>query len=163
VLRHAGLRCGCWLVEGCRVESAWRTVELSGFPTLGKNRGNRGTCVGRSGITTVSECYPAPMPSRYCRECHIAVPAAEFRAHRDRHWSAKSARPGSTSEWREKRARIIERDGGRCTRCGTTADLEVHHIDGDWKNNREENLETRCLDCNPRGRPTHKSGTLVTS
>lgn len=30
--------------------------------------------------------------------------------------------------WRTQRARVINRDGGACTYCGTTERLEVHHL-----------------------------------
>ncbi len=37
-------------------------------------------------------------------------------------------RNGSTRAWRTVRATVLARDHHRCTRCGTTEQLEVHHL-----------------------------------
>lgn len=51
--------------------------------------------------------------------------------------------------------------GGKCVRCGSTKSLEIHHIDGNPKNNSLDNIELRCRSCHPRGpRPNPK---LLTS
>lgn len=48
--------------------------------------------------------------------------------------SAHQLRSGSTRAWREKRERILARDGYRCTwvtdtgRCTSTSDLHVDHL-----------------------------------
>lgn len=60
-------------------------------------------------------------------------------------------RHGSPPGWRQLRQTIIERDNGRCVYCGSTTNLEVHHIDGNPKNDDPSNLETRCRKHNPRG------------
>lgn len=64
--------------------------------------------------------------------------------------------------WRAVREKAIQRDGGECSRCGTTRrehrnkhdhDLHVHHITplrqiGDYsKANKLENLRTLCFRC----------------
>jgi 5-methylcytosine-specific restriction endonuclease McrA len=38
-------------------------------------------------------------------------------------------------------------DGRRCTVCGATEDLEVHHRDGDPSNDALDNLRSLCPDC----------------
>jgi hypothetical protein len=65
----------------------------------------------------------------------------EHRYHRP------NGRDGTDAAWRKARARAIRRDGGRCTRCRSTGPLEVHHLDGDWRNNQPENLESLCRPC----------------
>ena len=50
---------------------------------------------------------------------------------------------------------LIEKSGHQCTRCGwaeinpTTGKIpiQIHHIDGDWSNNAEENLTLLCPNC----------------
>jgi len=44
----------------------------------------------------------------------------------------------------------MARDRYACRKCGATDDLEVHHVDGDWRNNELGNLITLCHDCHPR-------------
>lgn len=51
-----------------------------------------------------------------------------------------------------KREAILERDGRKCTQCGATTKLIVHHKDGngrgsDSPNNDDENLTTLCRAC----------------
>lgn len=53
------------------------------------------------------------------------------------------AEGGSEGRW-------AARDGA-CVVCGTTQRLEVHHVDGNPKNDRLSNLEVRCAKHNPRG------------
>ena len=42
---------------------------------------------------------------------------------------------------------ILERDNKKCCLCGSDSDLEVHHIDGNFKNNSKINLITLCKKC----------------
>ena len=53
-----------------------------------------------------------------------------------------------------QRKRILERDGHRCVWCGVGTEyngkpltLQVDHIDGNRKNNSDENLRTMCPNC----------------
>jgi len=56
-------------------------------------------------------------------------------------------------EWTEElRYRIRERDGHRCTECGTGKSLCVHHIDYNKQNCDEKNLITLCPHCHMRVR-----------
>lgn len=77
----------------------------------------------------------------------MAVPAAEYARHRREHH-----RPGSTYAWRKTREVVLDRDHHRCQYpgCGATEDLEIHHVDGNWRNNRLENLQTLCIAHHPR-------------
>jgi 5-methylcytosine-specific restriction endonuclease McrA len=58
--------------------------------------------------------------------------------------------------WRELRESVLERDGRRCVKCGSTDRVEVNHIipfrrfDSHVEANRPENLETLCLPCHRR-------------
>jgi 5-methylcytosine-specific restriction endonuclease McrA len=92
------------------------------------------------------------MPHRQCKVCRQVVPASEFRAHRERHRHDRRERPGTTAKWRRLRQLILARDGNLCVLCGSSEELEVDHIDGDWRNDDPRNLRTVCFDCNPRGR-----------
>lgn len=51
--------------------------------------------------------------------------------------------------WKRVRARILDRDDYRCVYCGytSTTGLEVNHISGNSRDDREENLETVCALC----------------
>lgn len=49
--------------------------------------------------------------------------------------------------YRQIRNRIIQRDGGRCQKCGATKNLVIHHLDGDDNNNAFPNLITLCNEC----------------
>jgi hypothetical protein len=52
--------------------------------------------------------------------------------------------------WKDLRARILQRDGSRCTLCGSEDHLHVHHIDQDRTNDLPENLVTLCEICHAR-------------
>jgi len=45
------------------------------------------------------------------------------------------------------REKCLQEKGEKCSECGATEDIEVHHIDGDRWNNRLENLIPLCHDC----------------
>jgi hypothetical protein len=62
-----------------------------------------------------------------------------------------SGRNGSTRAWRGIRESVLRRDRYACVVCGDTANLEVDHIDGDFRNNDPANLRTVCFEHNPRG------------
>jgi 5-methylcytosine-specific restriction endonuclease McrA len=86
------------------------------------------------------------MPHHYCETCSQVIPDAEWQAHWRAHADARSIRQGSTSSWRTTRKQIIARDKGRCSVCLATTELEVHHVDGDWRNDDPSNLTTLCHD-----------------
>lgn len=91
---------------------------------------------------------------RLCSYCKVLVEAKGYDQHMQRHRFQQRERPGSTRAWRKLRQRVLERDGHRCRACGATSRLEIHHISGDWSDNRPENLITVCFDHNPRGPTT---------
>lgn len=66
-----------------------------------------------------------------------------------------------TDEWREKRRRILERDGYKCRNCGVKSGLEVHHrqyhihkrtgfYKKPWQYD-DHNLTTLCARCHQAG------------
>lgn len=84
------------------------------------------------------------MASRFCPYCRQVIPAAEFARHRATvHLHRRTSK-------RLKRM-VLARDRHRCTVCGATAPLEIHHLNEDPTDDRPENLETRCRAHNPRG------------
>jgi hypothetical protein len=54
-----------------------------------------------------------------------------------------------TPGWKETRLVVLERDAYTCQGCGfmSPAWMEVHHADGDYKNNSVDNLVTLCPFC----------------
>ena len=87
------------------------------------------------------------MPGSFCTICHRRIAkGSRCRLH--------SARSPSNRTWHEPgatrtRLRVLERDDFKCVRCGSTWDLQVHHIIGAAEGGRTvmENLETLCHDC----------------
>ena len=82
-------------------------------------------------------------------------------AHLQSHSDRRRPRKGTTGAWRAARKQALDRDGHRCTSCfapESIAKLEVHHIDGNWMNNRLENLATLCEDCHADLRSKRPSG-----
>jgi hypothetical protein len=37
--------------------------------------------------------------------------------------------------------------GSACECCGTTSDLQAHHVNEDWTDNRPQNIQTLCIFC----------------
>jgi 5-methylcytosine-specific restriction endonuclease McrA len=63
------------------------------------------------------------------------------------------------------RAATLERDGGKCRKCGTSDTLHVHHIDGwgmgfarELRNNSLDNLITLCKVCHARAHAFNEHG-----
>ena len=64
---------------------------------------------------------------------------------------------------------MFEKHDFKCEKCGWNeineysglVPLEIHHIDGDFKNNREENLQVLCPNCHsltPNYKSLNKNG-----
>jgi len=91
--------------------------------------------------------YALPGRSR-CAEHEAAHEAARRRD------PFVTGRRGSTPEQRHARSAALARDRHRCRDCGRTARqlrrgeaLEVHHVDGDARNDAPHNLRTLCTSC----------------
>ncbi|MGH2924728.1 MAG: HNH endonuclease [Solirubrobacterales bacterium] len=91
------------------------------------------------------------MPKRPCLVCGQLANGSYCDRHRPKRLNQREH--GKT--WKSLRARALLRDGGRCVVCGTTRQLEAHHVVPVAKGGRDElvNLETRCEDCH---RATHR-------
>lgn len=65
---------------------------------------------------------------------------------------------GERWDWMAVRARVIQRDGGKCRQCGRTENLQVDHIRPVAKGGVTtlSNLWTLCALCHSK-RPGHKS------
>ena len=91
------------------------------------------------------------------RFCSRVCNGAYGRERRIAQWLAgeldASRRDGNLSSW--ARTYLLNEAGHACTQCGWSVPnpvlgvpiLTVNHIDGDWKNNRRENLEVLCYNC----------------
>ncbi len=53
----------------------------------------------------------------------------------------------SSSPKVSSRLKKVKMLGGKCRACGSTLNLEIHHIDRNRKNNDFENLQLFCRDC----------------
>ena len=86
------------------------------------------------------------MPFRLCPTCGTFIETgAAWNKHRQSHVGRKpNGRYGSTRQWRNIRTQVLNRDANRCCMCGSTYRLQVHHIDGDYRNNELDNLVTVC-------------------
>lgn len=78
----------------------------------------------------------------------VRAPAVRCVKHEKEH-AVKSENTGQNGVRRDQRLRrkVIARDGGMCVVCQYSEALEVHHIDGNPRNNAMTNLETRCQTC----------------
>jgi group II intron reverse transcriptase/maturase len=59
-------------------------------------------------------------------------------------WDGTTSR--SKAEWWETRAKVLQRDGNHCFQCGSTEELEVHHLKP-MGGNDLDNLLTLCQTC----------------
>jgi len=120
----------------------------------------------------VSLYYPSQMNIRYKRYVHRPNPyldpskPVELPYHLDpypgkREWDGSNSQYGEG--WTERLEEIRRRDGNRCTLCGSTDRVEVHHI-RKHKGKREHNLTKMvalCASChrkarNPRSETSRK-------
>ena len=98
------------------------------------------------------------MPGSFCTICRKRIEKGS-RCKRHRILSASSRswhEPGA----QQVRARVLDRDGGRCVRCGATEGLEVHHLvaAADGGPTTPANLVVLCLDCHLRAEAEKRTG-----
>jgi hypothetical protein len=103
------------------------------------------------------------MASRFCRHCRKLVPSNQWIAHRQacyrRANPSPRARHSSSAAWKRLRLAILERDRWTCQAVGCYEPAsEVHHIDGDWRNDSPSNLISVCSAHNPRGARAGSAG-----
>lgn len=98
-------------------------------------------------------------PKRPCRHSgcpELVIGGGYCDKHKRQLQKERDARRGSSSvrgygsHWRKVRQRILQAEP-LCRRCAVQGILEpaehVHHIDGDPRNNRADNLEPLCARC----------------
>jgi len=107
----------------------------------------RKRAVGSRGVQetpTLAEALESlPEPTRPLKPLAPAfIPPGLWRSGADRSLLASAG-------WRRTRERILERDGHRCVYCDhhQGRGLEVNHISGNSRDDREHNLETVCALC----------------
>lgn len=94
-------------------------------------------------------------------------------------WRTASGRGRDLEEWGEVRLRILSRDRYTCCACGfrsrgdekappwtlrRSGYLEIHHINDDHEDNRDDNLATLCPLCHAvfsLGLTAHRGGVLI--
>lgn len=90
-------------------------------------------------------------PSFLCKRCGAITtnPVRLCKKHRYLHHSKPESKPYHTKEWQEVR-QIKLAANPLCELCEldqlTTPATHVHHIDGNPKNNKQENLQSLCYD-----------------
>lgn len=90
-------------------------------------------------------------------EAYITQPISEVDAPiEEETWLGQSSR----SAWHEARYPILERDGYQCQECGSTQDLDVHHIQArkDGGDDSPENLITLCKGCHAKTKSWGRKG-----
>jgi 5-methylcytosine-specific restriction endonuclease McrA len=75
-----------------------------------------------------------------------AVRCPEHALPDSRHRDPEQARFYGSTTWKLIRLRV-RREEPTCRTCGTRPTTEVHHVDGDWRNNSRSNLEGICTPC----------------
>lgn len=89
-----------------------------------------------------------------CRGCGTLIPKGRTRCsrclreyRREGRARGKTGTRGSSTQWRQQRAKALLRDGRHCVKCGSDDRLEVDHIDNNPRNDSMTNLMTLCYQC----------------
>jgi 5-methylcytosine-specific restriction endonuclease McrA len=102
---------------------------------------------------TADQAQLAPVEDEKIRTAVARVHGDELDIRRDDRRLSREKRARRTrnsAAWQKARAAARQRDGNRCTACGSTKDLEVHHIRSLAEGGNEfalSNLTTLCRDC----------------
>jgi uncharacterized protein YlaI len=106
---------------------------------------------GQCGVRLSSENWTHRMskpPKRWyvCDECYNKSVYKSIKKYNDKHRiSTKTNCYNRLQAYRNFALNLINYT---CQKCGQKSDkLELHHIDGDWKNNNASNLTILCLPC----------------
>lgn len=105
--------------------------------------------------------YARTPPHPYLDETKITQPFPDTAF--PRFWEGQTT--PAKADWAELRPVVLERDGHRCTQCGSTENLHVHHYRARRRGgtNQMDNLQTLCERCHARtsswGRPRGTGST----
>lgn len=93
-----------------------------------------------------------------CKKCYLegygkSIRGPLIKKWLETDWNPTKGKSGEIPKFIRKY--LFDKHNNKCTRCGwskineTTGliPLEVEHLDGDWKNNRPENLDLICPNC----------------
>lgn len=95
------------------------------------------------------------MTLRFCLDCNSHHPSDYSCPKREakRYASSAARKARGRHAWKVARTAARQRDGERCTRCGSTRNLQVHHIvplSHGGERYALSNLTTLCRDCHAR-------------
>lgn len=110
---------------------------------------------------------PTPIPEKRCYTCGKRIPRRRFPAGHlmgPKEYAKRMFCSRSCAQSRDKggisrnayAARSRKRIGKECECCGSTMRLHVHHVDEDWTNLKDENLQTLCVFCHQFWHATHR-------
>jgi len=105
--------------------------------------------------------YARTPPHPYLDETKITEPFPDTAFAR--FWEGQTT--PAKADWAELRPAVLERDGHRCTQCGSTENLHVHHCRARRRGGTDQmdNLQTLCERCHTRtsswGRPRGTGST----
>lgn len=98
----------------------------------------------------------------YSRKISLAMNTVDYGGHwkhleyiSDHHLGFSNARNPLPWNWEQIRKQVLERDGWKCTACGRTDHLHVHHIVPRSAGGSDEldNLTTLCVRCHSNQHP----------
>ena len=105
------------------------------------------------------EIKPTSNRQMYCEECRKSVTKAKMREYHKRTYVRKgyNQRGAANNNWKGGIGMYREYKKDTCEKCPETANLLVHHRDGNRYNNDPSNLETLCKRCHQVEHECHKN------
>jgi 5-methylcytosine-specific restriction protein A len=144
------------MASGCLVRARPSQRDWSYEKARRSARGGSSVVLGPYGEVVRKPIRPCiePRCPEYTHETRCEKHKAEFEKAR-RANPQLTGRRGSSATWRRARGLSLWRHGHRCQHCGLSKaelltqglKLEVHHVDGDARNDRQSNLLPLCETC----------------